>query len=332
MADTSISHLFYEDAETDTTVLEFPNQVEGPLADLLAAASGPAMPEELSGEAQARAIFASTAANWSKPKRRVRPARMAVVAVSAASLLATTTTVLAAASVLPSPAANIVDKALQHVDINVSPPVPSQLGGSAQTPPPSNDVPATNPTLPTSNPSTDVAPAAQIVQPAAVDPAPTAPNAANPALTNQAAQAAVAAATGHSITVSSGTGDQGTGSGTGDGATYMGGNQSNGSGDGTGGGSTGGQTIPVNQGGTTTTPTTGGTTPTTGSTTPPVTKGPPPSVVNQAPPTGSGEVAPTAGGNQGSGTVEQEVNGAGTQNSASSGPSGTNEDDTTANQ
>jgi hypothetical protein len=336
MADTSISRLFFDDAGSDTTVLEFPNRVDGMLADLLAAASGPGTASELSGEAQARAMFTSTAAAWSKPRRRIRPARMAVVAVSAASLLATTTTVLAAASVLPSPAANIVDKALRHVDINISPPVPSQIGGLAPTTPGGSDdvAPASpTPSLPTS--ASVNAAQAPPAQPASAEPAPSTQN-PNLAEYSQAVAAAAAAATRHGITVSGATGTQTGGSSSDGGVTYMGGNQ--GSSGGTGGGSTtGGQTIPVQQGGTPPTTTTGTTPPTTTGTTtttapPTVTKGTPPSVVNQTPSTGNEGVTPTAGGIKGSGTVEQEGNGSGTQNSTSGGPSGTNKDETTANQ
>lgn len=333
MADTSISHLFFDDSGTDSTVLEFPNRVDGMLADLLAAASAPGTASELSGERQARAIFASTAANWSKPKRRVRPARVAVVAVSAASLLATTTTVLAAASVLPPTATKIVDKALRHVDINIAPPAPSQIGGLAPTPPRSGDATPVDPTYQVPSASVNVAQAAPPAPPASVPPAGNAPN-ANAARYSAAVAAAAAAATGHEYKIPAGTQNTSTGSG----ATYMGGNQPGGAGGGSASGtkSGSGETIPVEPGGTPPTVTKGsGSTPPTvtkGSTPPTVTKGTPPSVVNQAPRTGSGQVAPTAGGDQVSGTVEQEVNGPGTQKATPGGPIGTNTDETTANQ
>jgi hypothetical protein len=131
MADTS-PQLFELLGPYEPSVVELPNVIEGGLADLIAAASAPGSPSELRGEADARALFASATATWSKPRRFGRPARAALVAASAASLFVTTTA-LAAASVLPAPATSFVDKALRHVDINMTPPAstPVRLAGSS---------------------------------------------------------------------------------------------------------------------------------------------------------------------------------------------------------
>lgn len=128
--------LFGNSGFDDLTVVELPNLVEGELADLIAAASAPGLPNELAGEDAARAMFVTAQAAWPKRRRLRRPARAAVVVASAASLFATTTA-LAAASDLPAPAQHVVDGAFHQVGINMAPAVPAPATMSSATPLPS---------------------------------------------------------------------------------------------------------------------------------------------------------------------------------------------------
>ena len=124
--------LFGNSGFDDVTVVELPNLMEGELADLIAAASAPGLPNELAGEDAARSMFDAASATWPKRRRLRRPARAAVVVASAASLFATTTA-LAAASDLPAPAQRVVDGAFHQVGINMAPSAPAPVPVSSAT-------------------------------------------------------------------------------------------------------------------------------------------------------------------------------------------------------
>lgn len=55
-------------AVTGDNVVSLPNLMGGRLADLLAAASGPAQKHELGDELEARAAFRSVSVSWPAPK------------------------------------------------------------------------------------------------------------------------------------------------------------------------------------------------------------------------------------------------------------------------
>ncbi len=89
------------------TVVDLPHVASERLAELLAAASGPAQLHELSWEYEARTVFRSELARW--PKARRRKGRTVAVAVAVAAGVLTGSTGLAAATGFPAPAARIVD-------------------------------------------------------------------------------------------------------------------------------------------------------------------------------------------------------------------------------
>jgi len=106
----------------DDTVVALPDLVAGRLADLLAAAGGPAQPHELRGELAARTAFRAAADSWPAPGRRLRLRRgPAVVAATTIAGVLVATGGLAAASVLPGSAGRAVDGFLGSVGVDVGP-------------------------------------------------------------------------------------------------------------------------------------------------------------------------------------------------------------------
>ncbi len=105
-------------------VIELPNLVSGPLAELLAAAGAQGSACEFAGEAAMRHEFRVAATEW--PSFRRHPRR--VSAACAASLVAgmiLATTGLAAATDLPLPTTHLVDQAIAQIDHDLaSPPAP----------------------------------------------------------------------------------------------------------------------------------------------------------------------------------------------------------------
>ncbi len=108
----------------DATVVALPNLVHGRLADLLAAASGPAQEAELRAEPEARAVFRAVSESWPVARRRLRRTP-AVVAVTTMATMLVATTGLAAASQLPGSAGRTVQGLLGSVGISSPPPAPA---------------------------------------------------------------------------------------------------------------------------------------------------------------------------------------------------------------
>ena len=92
----------------------------GSVAALVAAAAGPAQPDEIADEEGIRAAFRTFAVPRPGPARRRRLAPMAIAATSVAGLVAGTAG-LSAAAVLPPAANHVVVQVLRHVGIDVSP-------------------------------------------------------------------------------------------------------------------------------------------------------------------------------------------------------------------
>jgi hypothetical protein len=102
-------------------VIELPNLVSGPLAELLAAAGAQGHPRELAGEATMRHEFQVAASEWPSSHRHPRRAS----AMFAASLVAGTilaTTGLAAATGLPLPTTHLVDQAITQINQDLASP------------------------------------------------------------------------------------------------------------------------------------------------------------------------------------------------------------------
>ncbi len=118
----------------DGTVVALPNLMSGELADLLAAAAGPAQEHELRGEFAARTAYRSAAASW--PTRRRRLVRTpAAVAVSTMATLLVASTGLAAAADLPGPAGRTAQGVLGAVGVHVGPSAPvAPVAASSSTP------------------------------------------------------------------------------------------------------------------------------------------------------------------------------------------------------
>jgi hypothetical protein len=118
-------------------VVALPNLMSGRLADLLAAAGGPAQEHELRGELSARTAYRAAADSWPSHKRHLRRTP-AVVAVTTMATMLVATTGLAAASVLPGPAGRAVDGILGSVGVNIgapaTPPAPPAAGTSGSAP------------------------------------------------------------------------------------------------------------------------------------------------------------------------------------------------------
>ena len=106
----------------DDNVVALPDLMNGRLADLLAAAGGPAQEQELGGELAARTAFRSAVQSWPTPRRRPRMRRGpdAVAATTMAALLGASTG-LAAASELPGSAGRSVDGLLGSVGVHIGP-------------------------------------------------------------------------------------------------------------------------------------------------------------------------------------------------------------------
>jgi hypothetical protein len=106
----------------DDNVVALPDLMNGRLADLLAAAGGPAQDHELRGELAARTAYRAAVESWPSPRRRLRMRRgpAAVAATTMATMLIATTG-LAAASVLPGSAGRAVDGLLGSVGVDVAP-------------------------------------------------------------------------------------------------------------------------------------------------------------------------------------------------------------------
>ena len=108
-------------ADLGGNVVAFPNVVSGPLAELLAAAAGPAQPHELRGELAAGTAFRAASASWPARRRRTVRTPVAVAVGTMASLLVATTG-LAAATELPGTAGRSVQGMLGAVGLHVGPP------------------------------------------------------------------------------------------------------------------------------------------------------------------------------------------------------------------
>ena len=106
------------------SVVAMPNLMSGELAELLAAAAGPAQEHELRGEFAARTAYRSAVASW--PVRRRRFVRTpAAVAVSTMATLLVASTGLAAAADLPGPAGRTAQGVLGAVGVHVGPSAPA---------------------------------------------------------------------------------------------------------------------------------------------------------------------------------------------------------------
>ncbi|MGD0882705.1 MAG: hypothetical protein ABSB09_14160 [Acidimicrobiales bacterium] len=105
-------------------IVSMPNLTNGRLAELLAAASGPAQEHELRGELGARTAFLAAAAAWPRPRRRIRRTP-AVLAVTAVATMMVATTGLAAASELPGSAGRAVEGILGSVGVISETPAPT---------------------------------------------------------------------------------------------------------------------------------------------------------------------------------------------------------------
>ncbi len=111
-------------AGVDDNVVALPNLTSGRLADLLAAASGPAQEHELRTEHEARAAFRTVSGSWPAARRRLRRTP-AVMAVTTVATMLVATTGLAAASQLPGPAGHAVQGILGSVGITSPPTTPA---------------------------------------------------------------------------------------------------------------------------------------------------------------------------------------------------------------
>ncbi len=110
-------------------VIELPNLVSGPLADLLAAAGAEGRTSELSGEATMRHEFREAAIEWPSVGRRHRRASVACAASLVAGMILATTG-LAAATDLPLPTTHLVDQAITQINHDLaSPPTANALTG-----------------------------------------------------------------------------------------------------------------------------------------------------------------------------------------------------------
>jgi len=98
-------------------VLDFPNIMSGQLADLIAAASAPAQPDELGGDPRFGVPSGRSKILVGSPRRLRRSPAIAALAAVASLIVGSTS--LAAATGVPAPAARIVDQALHHVDIDI---------------------------------------------------------------------------------------------------------------------------------------------------------------------------------------------------------------------
>jgi len=110
-------------------VIELPNLVSGPLAELLAAAGAQGHTWELAGEATMRHEFRVAASEWPSSRRHPRRASAAFAAsLVAGTILATTG--LAAATGLPLPTTHLVDQAITQINQDLaSPPTAVALTG-----------------------------------------------------------------------------------------------------------------------------------------------------------------------------------------------------------
>lgn len=249
----------------DGNVVTLANVAGGRLADLLAAASGPAQDHELRGEDAARAAFRAASVSWPAPKRRLRRTP-AVMAVTTVATMLVATTGLAAATQLPGSAGRTVEGILGSVGVTDAPPAPTV------------DAPAVASGVPVSVPSASGARHAEVTLGGCANdpsgaglsasctialgqaPAPV-PTVVAPASTPRTPLRHASSPTVHVATGGTSHGGQTTGGSTGDpgtgsigGGTTRGGNQGAGGGTcGTGGGTTTPTTVPGSDG---TTPTT----------------------------------------------------------------------------
>ncbi len=110
-------------------VIELPNLVSGPLADLLAAAGAHGDTGELAGEATMRDEFRVAASEWPSSRRHPRRASAACAASLVAGMILATTG-LAAATGLPLPTTHLVDQAINQFNHDLaSPPASVPLTG-----------------------------------------------------------------------------------------------------------------------------------------------------------------------------------------------------------
>ncbi len=110
-------------------VIELPNLVSGPLAELLTAAGAEGHTFELAGEATMRGEFRMAAAEWPSSRRHPRRASAACAASLVAGMILATTG-LAAATGLPLPTTHLVDQAITQINHDLaSPPAPVTLTG-----------------------------------------------------------------------------------------------------------------------------------------------------------------------------------------------------------
>jgi hypothetical protein len=105
-------------------IVTLPNLATGRLADLLAAASGPAQDHELRGELAVRTAFVAASDAWPSTRRRFRRTP-AVLAVTTVATMMVATTGLAAASELPGPAGRAVQGILGTVGVTLQAPTPA---------------------------------------------------------------------------------------------------------------------------------------------------------------------------------------------------------------
>jgi hypothetical protein len=111
-------------------LVRFPNVTEGRLADAIALLEAPGTEGELRSEERFRRMYRSAAQSWPVPVVRRNRLSVMVGVASVASVFATATG-LSAASVLPSPAAHVVNAILDP------------LNGSPTKPPPTATQPGT---------------------------------------------------------------------------------------------------------------------------------------------------------------------------------------------
>lgn len=103
-----------------TSVANVINPVDEGVARTIADASGPATDQELAGEPMLRTLFDATAATWKTERRAPRRKALGVAAASLVGMVGATAG-LAAASVLPPPAAHVVDGMLGHLHLYSKP-------------------------------------------------------------------------------------------------------------------------------------------------------------------------------------------------------------------
>ncbi len=111
-------------------IVALPNLMSGQLADLLAAAAGPAQDHELRGEHAIRTAYLVSASSWSDQRRRFRRTP-AVLAVSTLATMMVATTGLAAASELPGSAGRAVQGILGTVGVTSAAPAPARATPAA---------------------------------------------------------------------------------------------------------------------------------------------------------------------------------------------------------